>query len=156
MVLLTDKSISQEKTALMILGMHRSGTSALARICNLLGYDLGSTIALPKSDNALGFWENDEVCQLTEELRDVCHAEFQDSLNWCVKDPRSSHLLPIWIDLLSSMNVRPLVVIAFRNPLAVASSLAKRNNLSLNHACMAWLRPGSPQAARRRRAHVGS
>ncbi len=171
MTLLADDPIAQEKTALLILGMHRSGTSALARICNLLGFDLGSTVAPARSDNETGFWENDavvsihermfdalgaswsdmtplpsdwhnrvEVNQLAEELKDICRSEFQDSKNWCLKDPRSSRLLPIWIDLLSDLNVRPLAVIAFRNPLAVAASLAKRNKLSLNHACMSWLR----------------
>ncbi len=166
-----DRPDAREKTAILILGMHRSGTSVLARICNLLGFDLGGKIMPPKSDNETGFWENeavvsvheqifetigaswddmtplppnwrdnDEVLGLAEQLKSVCRSEFGDSDKWCIKDPRSSRLLPIWIDLLDDMNVRPVAAVTFRNPLAVAESLAKRNRLPLNHSCLAWLR----------------
>ena len=37
--------------ALFILGMHRSGTSALTRICNLLGAQLGSNMMAAQPDN---------------------------------------------------------------------------------------------------------
>lgn len=45
-------------TMLVILGMHRSGTSALARTCNLLGVDLGSDFIPTQPDNRSGFWED--------------------------------------------------------------------------------------------------
>ena len=43
-----------------VLGMHRSGTSALTRILDLLGATLGPPDALipPAPDNPRGFWEN--------------------------------------------------------------------------------------------------
>jgi hypothetical protein len=43
--------------ALIILGMHRSGTSALAGTCRLLGVDLGSRFLPQGEDNPLGHWE---------------------------------------------------------------------------------------------------
>lgn len=48
-------------TMLVIAGMHRSGTSALARSCNLLGVDLGSKFIPTRPDNASGFWEDASV-----------------------------------------------------------------------------------------------
>ena len=45
-------------TMLVIAGMHRSGTSALARSCNLLGVDLGSEFIPSRPDNEAGFWED--------------------------------------------------------------------------------------------------
>lgn len=46
---------------LVIAGMHRSGTSALARSCNLLGVDLGADFIPTQPDNASGFWEDASV-----------------------------------------------------------------------------------------------
>jgi len=41
----------------LILGMHRSGTSAAARAVNLLGVDLGAPLLPPRDDNPVGCWE---------------------------------------------------------------------------------------------------
>ena len=46
---------------LVIAGMHRSGTSALARSCNLLGVDLGDDFIPTQPDNRSGFWEDATV-----------------------------------------------------------------------------------------------
>jgi hypothetical protein len=48
-------------TLLVITGMHRSGTSALARSCNLLGVDLGDDFIPTQPDNRSGFWEDASV-----------------------------------------------------------------------------------------------
>jgi len=42
----------------VILGMHRSGTSMLTRILNIMGIQLGWQLQQPGSDNPKGFWEN--------------------------------------------------------------------------------------------------
>ena len=46
---------------IFVLGMHRSGTSALTRVLNLAGVDLGPTETLKGAnpENPRGFWEND-------------------------------------------------------------------------------------------------
>ncbi len=54
--------------AIIILGMHRSGTSMLTRICNLLGLELGSPLIPAQSDNEGGFWEHWDVVRLHDEL----------------------------------------------------------------------------------------
>ena len=49
---------ADERRCLLVLGMHRSGTSALTRVLNLLGADLPATLAPPADDNETGFWES--------------------------------------------------------------------------------------------------
>jgi O-antigen biosynthesis protein len=53
---------------LMVLGMHRSGTSLLAGSCRLLGADLGGRMMDAGSDNVMGFWEHDEIVRLHDEI----------------------------------------------------------------------------------------
>ena len=49
--------------------MHRSGTSAVTRLLNLLGADLPSKLMPPIPDNnPLGFWESQEIAQIHDEL----------------------------------------------------------------------------------------
>lgn len=48
--------------------MHRSGTSALTRVINLLGVELGSNLLEAKPDNVKGFWEEAEVVALNDSL----------------------------------------------------------------------------------------
>ncbi|HEX4299986.1 MAG TPA: glycosyltransferase [Gammaproteobacteria bacterium] len=53
---------------LLVLGMHRSGTSLLAGSCRLLGADLGGRMMDAGSDNVMGFWEHDEIVRLHDEI----------------------------------------------------------------------------------------
>ena len=57
------------KTLLLIVGMHRSGTSALTRLVNLLGCDLGPELLPARAnDNETGFWEHRTLNLLHEEI----------------------------------------------------------------------------------------
>ena len=49
---------------LLITGMHRSGTSATARVLHHAGLDLGDRLLAPTLDNALGYYEDVEFCEL--------------------------------------------------------------------------------------------
>lgn len=53
-----------------LAGVHRSGTSMLARLLNLCGLYLGrdEDIIKPKLDNPSGFWENIKFLSINEEL----------------------------------------------------------------------------------------
>lgn len=53
---------------LMILGMHRSGTSVLAGTCRLLGADLGDRMMGAGQDNVMGFWEHKEIVRIHDAL----------------------------------------------------------------------------------------
>jgi hypothetical protein len=53
-----------------VLGMHRSGTSAVTRALNLLGMDLGLPECLVglREDNPEGFWENLGFSEVSDEI----------------------------------------------------------------------------------------
>ncbi len=57
------------RVAVLVLGMHRSGTSALTRMINLLGADLPSHLMAPlEGNNEAGFWESMDAYLLNEEI----------------------------------------------------------------------------------------
>lgn len=56
------------RAAVLVLGMHRSGTSALTRTLNLLGVDLGDRLLPAAADNASGFWEHRDLVLLNDEV----------------------------------------------------------------------------------------
>jgi GT2 family glycosyltransferase/glycosyltransferase involved in cell wall biosynthesis len=53
-------------TAIMVLGMHRSGTSALTRILNILGADLPDDLMPANAYNKSGYWEPKGVVALND------------------------------------------------------------------------------------------
>jgi len=61
-------SVTPRRIAILVLGMHRSGTSATTRVLNLLGAELGANLLEAQADNAKGFWEQADVVQIHEEL----------------------------------------------------------------------------------------
>lgn len=60
--------MSADSTAILVLGMHRSGTSALTRVLNLLGAHVGSDLLAARADNAGGFWEHAEAVAIHDRL----------------------------------------------------------------------------------------
>ncbi|MEW9571394.1 glycosyltransferase [Rhodanobacter sp. Si-c] len=54
------------RRALLVIGMHRSGTSALTRLINLHGVALGPDLLEAAFDNEAGFWENRKVVEFHE------------------------------------------------------------------------------------------
>jgi len=55
-------------TAVLVLGMHRSGTSAASGVLQGLGVSLGRTVSPPGPSNPRGYFENTRVMLLHEEL----------------------------------------------------------------------------------------
>ena len=62
------KAAASAPVALLVLGMHRSGTSALTRVLNLLGVALGDDLMPPGHDNPLGFWEHQGIVTVHDAL----------------------------------------------------------------------------------------
>jgi len=62
------KPVETKARALLILGMHRSGTSAVTRVVNLLGAKIGDRLVPPGYDNPSGFWENATAVEINEQL----------------------------------------------------------------------------------------
>ncbi|WP_411837998.1 sulfotransferase [Paracoccus sp. ME4] len=59
---------ASEKTALIVLGMHRSGTSALAGVLGQLGVTLPADLMDAAEMNAKGFFESNRITGLNERL----------------------------------------------------------------------------------------
>ncbi len=59
-----------EPTVVCVLGMHRSGTSLVARALNLLGVYLGPDehMMAPNANNPRGFWEHQGIKDLNDEI----------------------------------------------------------------------------------------
>ena len=64
----TPPAPSAARTGILVAGMHRSGTSAVARVLTIAGCDLPGTLVQAKPDNAAGFWESQPVVDLNDEL----------------------------------------------------------------------------------------
>lgn len=57
-----------KKQIVVILGMHRSGTSVIAQITQSLGYNLGNRLLEPNDENPKGFFENQEIVSFNDRL----------------------------------------------------------------------------------------
>lgn len=65
----------------IILGMHRSGTSAVTRAVQSLGFNLGKHLIEPNEENIKGFFENREIVSFNDRL--LCHADLSwDSIGY--------------------------------------------------------------------------
>ncbi|MGB1187822.1 MAG: hypothetical protein ACPG3Y_06905, partial [Cycloclasticus pugetii] len=154
-----------KQTCILILGMHRSGTSALSGTLNLLDVYLGTELMKPMEQNAKGFYENTHLYKVNEkllkqmnsrwdddfytesklnavedttELEEILKQEFQYSQLFAIKDPRLTYLFPIYTKALTNMGVDIKVIIPFRNPLEVADSLKTRNQFSQEKGLLLW------------------
>ncbi|MHA1575381.1 MAG: sulfotransferase family protein [Alphaproteobacteria bacterium] len=152
---------------IFILGMHRSGTSALTSILNIAGLELGENLFPANFCNPKGFFEDNEAKDIndnflflsnsawykTEKLKlkktrlvaftkkrikAFLQDRFQNREMFGLKDPRLCRTLPLWQEVLSEMDIQPLYVMVVRNPLEVAKSLEKRNNLDEKISLDAW------------------
>jgi hypothetical protein len=58
-------------TGILVLGMHRSGTSVLTRGLKALGVYLGDSLLGPEPDNPKGYWEHRETFAINEQVMAV-------------------------------------------------------------------------------------
>jgi hypothetical protein len=91
--------------AVLILGMHRSGTSALARGVQMLGVYLGNNFLSPRLDNPTGYWEDKNICQFNERLLAIFGLKWEDAAliddaRW--HEPEVEALLADVVDYLGS------------------------------------------------------
>ena len=68
----------QQRPAILVLGMHRSGTSAAAGTLYHLGVAFGSKLLEPAPDNPRGFFEHVDICDVHEELLARFHSASDD------------------------------------------------------------------------------
>ena len=61
--------MSRSQRVIVVLGMHRSGTSVLSRGVQCLGVDLGDNLkTAPNPANPKGYWEDKDMVSINEEL----------------------------------------------------------------------------------------
>jgi len=63
---------------IIVLGMHRSGTSALAGVLRMLGVNLGGHRVIRSPENPGGFWEHPDVVTLHEKLLAALNSSWHD------------------------------------------------------------------------------
>jgi O-antigen biosynthesis protein len=61
---------------IVVLGMHRSGTSVITRSLKVMGVELGENFLPPQSDNVTGFWEDTDINALNIEMLNVLHSDW--------------------------------------------------------------------------------
>jgi GT2 family glycosyltransferase len=151
---------------IVVLGMHRSGTSMITSVLEASGLFAGEPEELlaPQPDNPLGFWERSDVMALndrlladqgrswylptsrqpgavtqTKEATDAVRREMASVAGklrepWVLKDPRFAMTWAQWEEVLHPA----LFLFVYRNPIAVARSLEKRNGISLDFGMALW------------------
>lgn len=66
------------RIALLVLGMHRSGTSALTRTMNLLGAALPGNLMAARPANEAGFWESVDIQRLNDRILAALDSHWDD------------------------------------------------------------------------------
>ncbi len=67
-----------DRIGVVVAGMHRSGTSAMARLLGLAGGELPRRIMQPGPDNPLGFWEPWEMVALDDAMLAAASSRWDD------------------------------------------------------------------------------
>ena len=161
------KLIDMGRTCILILGMHRSGTSALGGIFNRSGLSCGKDLMPANIYNQKGYYENLKIWKFNEKIltslvsswhlvlpeslpseiikdhsRELEEIIFTESLGdklFFIKDARISFLFPLYEKALKDIGFDIKIVIPYRHPYEVALSLQKRDGFSIEKGYMLWL-----------------
>jgi hypothetical protein len=143
--------IQKDIKTVVVLGMHRSGTSMIAGILHKLGVDMGEDLIGASLHNPLGHYENIDFINLNKFIfrkaqgtdfsppprKNILKLEnhFRDKIKdlidksqsymWGWKDPRTCITIPLFYPHLDN----PYFVICIRDKDQVVKSLKKRNPL---------------------------
>ncbi len=154
------------KQSILVFGMHRSGTSALAGALSASGVNFGQPDELmpPHIQNPKGFFEHMTVHNICKNLMNSCNSSWDKISEFCIaripedtKAAEQSRFLSVaraigsqdlWgikeprlslvYPVFRSLIEDPVIVICLRNPLEVAKSLKTRNEFSLRHGVALW------------------
>lgn len=72
-------NLMSQKKIIVVLGMHRSGTSAITRALVAVGVSAGDNLLPPGADNPKGFWEDRDFVLMNERILEALDASY-DSL----------------------------------------------------------------------------
>src|SRR5213082_273884 len=81
---LTPRSAVERRPIVMVLGMHRSGTSLCSHVLSALGVDMTDKVAgpghaRPAADNPKGHWERWEIVSLHDRILDLFNRGYSSS-----------------------------------------------------------------------------
>lgn len=142
--------INEAKTV-VVLGMHRSGTSLVGNVLRNLGIDMGKRLAKAKWTNPLGHFEDKDFVDLNNRIlrlaggswdkppqqdkirhqNDAVKTEIvklvqeRDSQVWGWKDPRTSLTMELYLPYLTN----PYFIVCRRDIKAISRSLRRRDQL---------------------------
>jgi len=107
------------KKIIVVLGMHRSGTSALTRGLKLLGVELGDRLMDGVAgENEKGFWEDTDFYKINEQLLSILRSSW-DGLReldfQCLNDEKFSNLKNTAKELLEE-RLKDGVTFGFKDP----------------------------------------
>ena len=74
----------------ILLGMHRSGTSAFAGTLKIAGYDLGKDLMPANEYNVKGYSENNKIVELNDKILGYFNATW-DSMFFYLKNGRKTN-----------------------------------------------------------------
>ena len=100
--------------------------------------EIGSMPLLPLPD---GWIDSPVLISYRDKIKAVVEENVLQSGNstWCVKDPRLSSLLPLWIPIFKSLWIVPNFILSVRRPEEVVVSLIKQAKISPELAELVWL-----------------
>jgi len=113
----SDPDDSGARSILLVLGMHRSGTSALTGVLQKLGVELGEELLPPTRDNPRGHFENARAV--------AAHEALFAALGRTWQDPRA--LPPSWRESLPGDVAHEALTQLLRDMLASADSVAVKD-----------------------------
>lgn len=138
-----------------IIGMHRSGTSIVAKIVHELGVCMGDELLKASISNVDGHYEDVEFYELNNKIfnefratwdsppslavilknKDIIKREYFDIFrkkkgNWGFKEPRSTILLPAIVEHIDDF----FLIYCRRTSEGVAKSLKARDDISANQS----------------------
>lgn len=158
------------RTAILLLGMHRSGTSALMGALAQCGVALPHNLMPANFANERGYFESLAFMALHEEMlaaagtawndwrafpaslsdaqradfkrraRDLLAEEFGDATLFALKDPRICRFAPFWLEVLAEAGIEVRVVTIVRPAQEVALSLVARDGMIVEEGVLLWLR----------------
>ncbi len=167
----SERNAASRPICLLVLGMHRSGTSALTRVLSIAGAALPTDLAGATESNETGHWESKQLfeyhdkmlaelgsawddwraidfsrltsarrAEIRRDIAAILEAQFGTTPMIVVKDPRVCRFAPFFLEAIASAGYDAKIILAFRSPLEVVQSLARRNRMPRAKAALLWLR----------------
>ncbi len=104
-----------QRRVVVVLGMHRSGTSALARVLNILGCAAPKTLLKEDESNAAGYWESLPIAQFNDRVLDAGGSTWHDwqrfGVGWDKSPVYQSFLTEACALLASEFGTSPLILL---------------------------------------------